>query len=117
VITASAANTGSYNWVVPDDPTTTARVRVSDVNDGTVLDTSDAGFRIEGFFTLTAPNGGESWPVGSTQTTSWVSGGTIPNVTPEYSRDHFATATLVTASTPSTHHVGGRVPGTGRAAI
>src|SRR5207245_2582230 len=52
VITASAANTGSYNWIVPDDPTTTARVRVSDVNDGTVLDTSDAVFRIEGFFTL-----------------------------------------------------------------
>src|SRR5439155_1139596 len=107
VITASAANTGSYNWVVPDDPTTTARVRVSDVNDGTVLDTSDAVFRIEGFFTLTAPNGGESWPVGSTQTISWVSGGTIPNVKLEYSRDNFATATLITASTPSVNNVGG----------
>src|SRR5439155_1159391 len=74
VIAASAANTGSYNWIVPDDPTTTARVRVSDVNDGAVLDTSDAVFRIQGFFTLTAPNGGEAWPVGSTQTISWVSG-------------------------------------------
>src|SRR5207253_3098720 len=107
VITASAANTGSYNWIVPDDPTTTARVRVSDVNDGTVLDTSDAVFRIEGFFTLTAPNGGESWPVGRTQTISWVSGGTIPNVKLEYSRDNFATVTLITASTPSVNNVGG----------
>src|SRR2546429_10033300 len=75
VITASASNTGSYGWLIPDDPTTTARVRVSDVNDATVLDTSDATFRIEGFFTVSAPNGGEVWSVGSTQTISWVSGG------------------------------------------
>src|SRR5207302_806245 len=102
VITASAANTGSYNWVVPDDPTTTARVRVSDVNDGTVLDTSDAVFRIEGFFTVTAPNGGEFWPVGSTQTISWVSGGTVPNVKLEYSVDNFATSTVIAASAPNT---------------
>jgi hypothetical protein len=107
VITASTANTGSYSWLVPDDPTTTARVRVSDVNDATVLDTSDATFRIEGFFTVTAPNGGEVWPVGSTQTISWVSGGTIPNVKIEYSRDDFATSTLITASAPSVSNVGG----------
>src|SRR2546429_6451577 len=25
VITASASNTGSYSWLIPDDPTTTAR--------------------------------------------------------------------------------------------
>src|SRR5207245_10866463 len=117
VTAASAANTGSYNWVVPDDPTTTARVRVSDVTDGTVLDTSDANFRIEGFFTVTAPNGGEVWPVGSTQTISWVSGGTIPNVRIEYSRDNFATVTLIAASAPSGSNVGGSFAWTGPDAI
>src|SRR5206468_7772531 len=78
-----------------------------DVNDATVLDTSDATFRIEGFFTVSAPNGGEVWSVGSTQTISWVSGGTIPAVKLEYSRDNFATATLITASTPNVSNVGG----------
>src|SRR5439155_1278117 len=102
VITASAANTGSYNWIVPDNPTTTARVRVSDVNDGTVLDTSCDVFRFEGFFRLTAPNGGVCWSVGSTRSISWVSGGTISNVKLEYSVDNFATSTIIAASAPNT---------------
>src|SRR5207244_8408725 len=57
--------------------------------------------------TLTAPNGGEAWPVGSTQTISWVSVATIPNVKIEYSRDNFATATLIAASATSVSNVGG----------
>jgi hypothetical protein len=107
LIAASAANSGSYNWLIPDDPTTTARIRVSDVNDATVLDTSDANFSIQGFFTITAPNGGEIWPVGSSQTIGWISGGTIPNVKLEYSTDNFATSQLITASTPNVSNVGG----------
>src|SRR5437879_8595341 len=62
---------------------------------------------MSGFFTVTAPNGGEVWSGGSPQPITWVSGGTIPAVKLEYSRDNFATATLITASTPNVSNVGG----------
>src|SRR5207247_1009029 len=38
VITASASNTGSYSWLITDDPSTTAGVRVRDVDDATGRD-------------------------------------------------------------------------------
>ena len=44
---ASAPNTNTYNWTVPDDRSATVRVRVSDVNDSTVNDTSNADFKID----------------------------------------------------------------------
>ncbi len=40
---------GSYAWTIPNDPTTQARVRISDAADGTPSDTSD------GMFSLTVP--------------------------------------------------------------
>mgnify|MGYP001567973005 CR=1 FL=1 len=52
-----------YAWTIPDAIGTTLRVRISDASDGTVLDTSNANFKIMGGFTLTAPNGGEVWTV------------------------------------------------------
>ena len=46
-LVASTANTGSYSWTIPNTPSATCKVRLSDVA-GTVSDTSD------GNFTLTA---------------------------------------------------------------
>ncbi|MDZ4804245.1 MAG: choice-of-anchor D domain-containing protein [Candidatus Eisenbacteria bacterium] len=43
--TAVPAVSGSYNWIVPYTPTTTARVRVRETG-GPILDTSDAEFAI-----------------------------------------------------------------------
>ena len=37
---------GSYDWLIPDDPTTQARVRVADASNGSVLDESNANFTI-----------------------------------------------------------------------
>ncbi len=45
-----AASSGSYAWVVPNTPTTEARVRVMDETSGTVVDSSD------GLFTILGPN-------------------------------------------------------------
>ena len=39
---------GTYNWTVPNDPTNTAEVRVSDAWDGSPIDGSDAAFAIVG---------------------------------------------------------------------
>ncbi len=48
VIVASTANTGSYNWTIPNDPSTTARVRVaSTISPTTIRDDSDANFTIQ----------------------------------------------------------------------
>ena len=102
VITASGANTNSYVWNVPDVPTTTARVRVEDVNDSTVLDDSNANFSIQGNFTLTAPNGGEVWGVGESRNITWSWGGTIPTVKLLYSTNGGTTyPNTITASAPN----------------
>jgi len=46
-IATGQSNTGSYNWIVPDLPTTTARVQVRVSNDeGESTDSSDADFSI-----------------------------------------------------------------------
>jgi len=39
---------GTYNWTLPNDPTNTAEVRVSDAWDGSPIDGSDAPFAIVG---------------------------------------------------------------------
>ena len=76
IIAASVANTGhlatgTYTWTVPDFISIQCRVRVSDVNDSTAYDTSNSNFNIRGDLVITAPDGGEKWNVGTTQTITW----------------------------------------------
>ncbi len=67
-ITSSTANTGSFSWIVPNTPSTTARVRVSDASTPSTNDMSNAAFTItttnppvtifsEGFEVNTVPGG------------------------------------------------------------
>ncbi|MFH1339473.1 MAG: hypothetical protein ABIH40_06495, partial [Candidatus Omnitrophota bacterium] len=51
-IIASTPNTNTYNWVIPDDRSTTVKVRVLDATDDTVYDISDANFKID-YYTIT----------------------------------------------------------------
>lgn len=46
-VVAATTNTGTYEWTVPDDASTTVKVRVGST-DGAVTDESDAGFTIQG---------------------------------------------------------------------
>ena len=87
MITSNVANTGSYNWTVPNTPSTQCRVRVRDANNLTVFDVSDNTFTIP-FPTvnLVAPNGGQVWAVGSTQYIYWNST-SVSNVKLEYTTD------------------------------
>ena len=88
LITSSIpANLGSYTWTIPDNMSSTVRVRISDVSDATVLDASNANFKIAGSFALTAPNGAEKWPIGSSQAVTWTKTGSIANAKLEYSTD------------------------------
>ncbi len=107
-IAASIGNAGSYNWTVPDTRTPTARVRITSPADTTVFDDSDADFRIQGFLTLTAPNGAESWIAGDQHSISWTWGGTLPTVKLTYSTDSGATyAYTINAAAPNGAGAGG----------
>lgn len=102
-IVSSTANDGSYNWTVPNDPSTSCGIRVSEASDGNPEDYSDGFFAIVSAsnptITVTTPNGGEVWPVGSSQTINWTSTGTVGNVKIEYSTDTGSNWTTVAAST------------------
>ncbi|MFA5157334.1 MAG: Ser-Thr-rich GPI-anchored membrane family protein [Candidatus Omnitrophota bacterium] len=66
-------NGTAYMWPnVPTLKTTEAKVRAYDVNNTNVVGNSST-FNIVGAITLTSPNGGQNWPVGSSQLVSWSS--------------------------------------------
>jgi len=62
--------------------------------------------------TVTSPNGGESWLVGSTHNITWTTTGTIANVKIEYSTNNGTAWTTITASTSNTGAYPWTVPGT-----
>ncbi len=105
-IIASTPNEGTHPWTVPNAPSTACLVRVSDASNTTVNDASNAAFTIrssgtEPTLTMTSPNGGESWAVGSSHDIAWTSTGTIAGVKIEYSTNNGAAWTTVIASTPN----------------
>ena len=53
--------------------------------DTTVKDLSDGNFKIVGSLTVTAPDGGEAWTVGTQQQIEWTKVGSITNVKLNYS--------------------------------
>lgn len=114
-----ANNSGNtwYWWsAVPNTPSTNCLVRISDANNSSINDVSDAPFTIEGgTISIFEPNGGETWATGSIQEIYWNSPG-ITEANIEYSYDSMATWQPIlsnytgntwfdwtVANTPSTH--------------
>ena len=99
-IVTNETDDGSYTWTVPNDPSTTCLVRVTD-SDGSPADESDAVFTISTgeSLTVTAPNGGEDWEVGTVQNITWTSSNTSGTVHIEYSTDSGTNWADVVAST------------------
>ncbi|MFH1219356.1 MAG: C25 family cysteine peptidase [Candidatus Eisenbacteria bacterium] len=70
-------NDGIYHWQVPPPPTTTARIKVIayDAAGNLNADMSNANFQMVDTtpptVTVTAPNGGEIWDIGSTYDITW----------------------------------------------
>jgi hypothetical protein len=104
VITEATENDGNYDWIIPDTPSDNCLVRISET-DGQPVDVSDAVFSIvpplSDDITVTAPNGGESWTVGSLQEIKWTSTGDINNVLIEYSTDNGQTWKMIVQTTPN----------------
>lgn len=89
------ASTGSYSWTTPSVASANYLVRISDSEDMTVKDISDAKFTIAvPTVKVTSPNGGEVWTAGSTQNITWNSAG-VDNVVLSYSTDGGTTWTTI----------------------
>jgi len=97
-------NTGSYTWSVPYTPSATCLIRVSDAANAAVNDVSNAVFLIIGAsaVTVTSPNGGENWGVGSSHNITWTSTGWVGNVKIEYSTNGGTSYSTVVDSTANT---------------
>ena len=65
-----------YMWLLPSSPSTTTRVRVSDSQDSTLYDDSDADFTIKPHINLTSLNGGQILDGCAGTTIYWDAGGT-----------------------------------------
>jgi len=90
-LTANTADDGSFAWTVSDPASANCLVRVADVTD-IAADSSDSVFAIvKPQITVIAPNGGESWDIGTTQNIVWRSEHVSGTVKIELSRDSGAT--------------------------
>jgi len=86
-VASSTENDGTHPWVVPDSPSSSCLIRISEAADGSPADTSDGTFAIAGF-RVTSPNGGEVWTAGTEQTITWNTVGSYPTVSLQYSLDN-----------------------------
>ncbi|MCC2672158.1 MAG: hypothetical protein K0Q72_4630, partial [Armatimonadetes bacterium] len=102
-IAASTANDGAEEWTIPNLLTVLARVRVSSVVEPGVNDASDANFSIVAVpvptLTVTSPNGGETWVVGSLRTITWSSTAVTGSVMLEYSTNGGSSWITIAANT------------------
>jgi len=95
----STPDDGSYSWTIPDAPSDSCLVRVSDTS-GSPSDTSDSLFAITPYITVISPNGGEEWNIDSLYNITWTSGGTSGTVKIEYSTNNGSSWNEEIASTP-----------------
>jgi hypothetical protein len=79
IIASPTSNDGAFDWTIPDDISSTARVRARSLSDDG-FDISDTDFRIRGKLNITAPVLGTPVPIGQSYTIQWAATGTIPQV-------------------------------------
>ena len=103
-IVKSTPSDGSYDWTIPNNPSLNCKVRIIDAVNSSVTDESDNIFTISlspnPTITVTFPNGGENWQVGSLHKITWVSND-VDSVKIEYSKDNGANWINIVKSTPS----------------
>ena len=100
----STPDDGSASWITPtvSADITTCRIKVQDVNNSNIWDMSDNNFTIKDIpetITVIQPNGGEKWPIESTQTIQWSSSGVSSNVKIDLTRDGGASWEVLYVST------------------
>jgi len=101
VVASVPAASGSYSWTIPNAPSSQCLVRISDASNAAANDVSDANFTI--FIpsvTITAPNGGENWLVGTDHDITFTRQ-EVSFVKIEYSTDNGSVWIEVVASAPA----------------
>jgi len=81
----TTTNDGVYSWTVPDTPSDSCLIIISDVEDWFPSDTSDDYFSIINYLIVMSPNGEEIWMKDSTYNILWESISTKDSVEIEYS--------------------------------
>ena len=110
-ITASANNTGSYAWMVPNTPSANCLVRVSEYGIPSVYDVSNAVFSIVyPYVTVSVPNGGEIWNGCSSQNITWTGYGSAGPWKVEYSSNNGASWNTLVSSTSNSYYTWSPVP-------
>ncbi len=103
-VIVTTPSTGSYVWTVPNVTSELCKIRISDPADGEPQDISNDVFSISASapqsISVTSPNGGESFPTGSSQVITWTSSG-VTNIEIEYTTNNGVDWTTIIASTES----------------
>ena len=114
---SATPNDGTHPWVVNGAGSTQARIRITSTSKPGVSDTSDANFTLAASATLTVttPNGGETWPLGSAQIIRWTSTGLAATsyVKIELSRNGGSTWSTLISATPNDGSHTWTIPGAG----
>ena len=108
----TTTNDGVFCWTVPDTPSDSCLIIISDVDNGIPADTSDDYFRILNYISVMAPNGGESWFVGNDYDILWYSVSTKDSVKIEYSVDAGDTWSVIAETTTNDGEYSWNVPDT-----
>ncbi|MBK9412219.1 MAG: hypothetical protein IPN61_02150 [Bacteroidetes bacterium] len=94
IVSGIPASQLSYNWTVPNSPSTQCRIKITSLLNG-VNDISDAAFTINSaFVNVIYPNGGESFGTGTGQYIEWNSN-SVSTVKLEYSTNNGSTWTTI----------------------
>lgn len=91
----NASSSVSYNWTLPNTPSSECLVKVTDKNNLTKIDMSDETFTIAPAINIVNPNGGESLTGGAAYTINWTSDGVSNYYNIDYSIDGGSTWTNV----------------------
>ena len=114
VVNSVNASNGSYSWTIPNNPSSLCKVRISDVSNTSVNDQSNNTFSISiaPMITVSSPNGGENWEVGSNHNITWTSSG-VSNVKIEYTVNNGSSwATIVNSVNASSGSYSWTIPNT-----
>lgn len=87
IVASVTASSQSFNWMIPNTPTTNGLVRIVNVDDNDILDVSDNVFTITRL-TLTTPTTLEQIQAGTNYNINWNSSTDISQVDIEYSTDN-----------------------------
>ncbi len=104
ILASNESNDGTFEWVVPNNPSSNCIIRIVDADDGHPYDVSDAAFTITGggggssFIKVDVPNGGENWQIGSQHNIVWHAQNYSGPVKIEYSIDGGAGYTTIEQS-------------------